>query len=177
MRNRTDSNRGSGTTRRNSRSPRLRRRLRIILIRSAGAGTYDIPSGSQCHTVTRYKPGCNDRWRTGGGADVGTLIEPTGSPVSHETDVSGFSTRGSQSQSIDWLVSQIASEWRILYSTTDQSVGIGPQRAAPSDRCELAWAARAGGPERRNGEGETGLSDVLCQAPLARLGRSSRSPA
>jgi hypothetical protein len=147
MRNRTDANRGSGTTRRNSRSPRLRRRLRIILIRSAGAGTYDIPSGSQCLTVTRYKPGCNDRWRTGGGADVGTLIEPTGSPVSHETDVSGFSTRGSQSQSIDWLVSQIASKWRILYSTTDQSVRIGPQRAAQA--IDVSWHGPRAQADRR----------------------------
>jgi hypothetical protein len=50
---RTDRNRGSGTSRRNSRSPCLRRRSRIILIRSAGPGTLISP---QIKTiVTRYR--------------------------------------------------------------------------------------------------------------------------
>ena len=51
---RTDANRGSGTTRRNSRSPRPRRRSRIILIRSAVAVTGISLGKSNAVTVTRY---------------------------------------------------------------------------------------------------------------------------
>jgi len=50
---RTDRNRGSGTSRRNSRRPCLRRRSRIILIRSAGPGT--LISSPVKTTVTRYE--------------------------------------------------------------------------------------------------------------------------
>lgn len=56
----TDACRGSGATRRNSRSPRLRRRARIILIRSAVAVTAISRSHSPAR-VTRYGPACKRR--------------------------------------------------------------------------------------------------------------------
>jgi hypothetical protein len=60
---RTDRKRESGTTRRNSRRPHLRRRTRTALIRSAGAGTPNLLVNLKVDTVTRYKSDGNTRPR------------------------------------------------------------------------------------------------------------------